>query len=62
MTASLDFSFSEDQLALREVADTVPALQGVDYDLLLQRADEQRRSVEEVRREAAVAAFVPRSE
>jgi hypothetical protein len=43
--------------ALSVAAETVPRLQGVDYVRLVQRAEEQRRRVEEARLQAAKAAF-----
>jgi hypothetical protein len=44
-------------LALAAVAETIPALQGVDYDRLIQRAENQRRQVETERLRAAQEAF-----
>jgi hypothetical protein len=44
--------------ALAAAAESSPALRGVDYDRLTQRAEEQRRWVEEMRLEAARTALV----
>jgi hypothetical protein len=44
--------------ALRAVAAEATELQGVDYDRLVKRAEEQRRRVEEVRLEAAKKALL----
>lgn len=44
-------------LALATVAEEFPALQGVDYQRLIQRAEMQRRQVEHERLRAARAAF-----
>ncbi len=46
---------------LAVVAEDVPALQGVDYARLAQRAQDQRRRVETLRLDAAKAAFGPAS-
>jgi len=43
--------------ALSAAAETAPRLHGVDYARLVQRAEEQRRRVEEARLQAAKAAF-----
>ena len=44
--------------SLAVASEDVPELQGVDYEHLLQRSEEQQRRVETVRLEAAKAAFV----
>lgn len=44
--------------ALAVVADGAPGLEGVDYQALTQRADDQRRRVEQMRLEAARTALV----
>lgn len=44
--------------ALVAAAEDAPELQGVDYDRLIQRADEQRQRVEEMRLEVARTALV----
>jgi hypothetical protein len=45
--------------ALAAVADDTPSLDGIDFDRLIERADEQRRRVEMIRLEAAHAALEP---
>jgi hypothetical protein len=43
--------------ALAEASEATPSLRGVDYERLIQRAEEQRSRVEEVRIEAAITAL-----
>lgn len=44
--------------ALATVAEEVPGLEGIDYERLLQRADDQRNRVEKMRLDAAQAALI----
>ncbi|HSF43371.1 MAG TPA: hypothetical protein VLT87_26460, partial [Thermoanaerobaculia bacterium] len=45
--------------ALAAAAEDAPALQGVDYEGLTRRAEEQRRRVEALRLDAARRALIP---